>query len=211
MLEKIKKYKYEALSIVVIMIIMFFGGYYIYVSVATDNNSTQISQNINEDSIATSKMKANDTINFLIKYNNCNDFIEDIKMKKLVEKDKEKLIGLKESELEAIFKEYGYKLDKLVENEINFIKEIAEYEYQAGSYFIGISGENVVIYNKKSDGNIVVVQNSIEDVRSESGEVITLDKLKDKGNLIDTLYLGRKQYEFTSKEEAIEYAKALCS
>lgn len=211
MLEKIKKYKYEALSIVVIMIIMFFGGYYIYVSVATDNNSTQISQNINEDSIATSKMKANDTINFLIKYNNCNDFIEDIKMKKLVEKDKEKLIGLKESELEAIFKEYGYKLDKLVENEINFIKEIAEYEYQAGSYFIGISGENVVIYNKKADGNIVVVQNSIEDVRSESGEVITLDKLKDKGNLIDTLYLGRKQYEFTSKEEAIEYAKALCS
>ncbi|HAG43470.1 MAG TPA: hypothetical protein DCL31_09140, partial [Clostridium sp.] len=79
------------------------------------------------------------------------------------------------------------------------------------NYFIGIGENNVVIYNKKLDGNITIEEPLIKNVRSEEDKAITLDYIKDKGNLMESLYKGKKEYQFKTKEEAIEYAQALCS
>ena len=61
------------------------------------------------------------------------------------------------------------------------------------------------------DGSITVEEPSIKNVRSEENKGITLDYIKDKGNLIESLYKGKKEYQFKTKEEAIQYAQALCS
>ena len=43
-------------------------------------------------------------------------------MNEMVEREKDKLNGLKESELEEIYKSYGYKLEKLYKRSSDFCK-----------------------------------------------------------------------------------------
>ena len=102
-------------------------------------------------------------------------------MNEMVEREKDKLNGLKESELEEIYKSYGYKLEKFTKDQVIFVKEIEGYNYEADNYFIGIGENNVVIYSKGEDGSITVEEPSIKNVRSEENKGITLDYIKDKG------------------------------
>ncbi|GAA0114482.1 hypothetical protein [Clostridium senegalense] len=205
-MNKLKEYKFQILSSLIIVFALFFCGYSFYINIAKNKQVDTLTKEVSSANI-----KDNTVVEFLIKYSNCNNFINDDKMMKLVEKDKDKIKDLKEGQLEEIYKGYGYKLDKHTSNKITFIKEIPGYAYESGKYFIGINENKVVIYNKKEDNNLVVVENMVPNVRSEDKRPITLENLKDKGNLIESFYEGKKEYQFDDKESALEYAKALCS
>ncbi|MGL4730084.1 MAG: hypothetical protein ACRCW0_00690 [Clostridium sp.] len=205
-MDKLKKFKFQILSGIMAVIVLFSGGYLFYINSQNKKEVDTLTKEVSSKSI-----KESTIVEFLIKYENCNDFINDVKMTELVEKDKKKIKDLKEAQLEEIYKGYGYKLEKRTADRITFVKEVPGYAYESGKYFVGIGGEKVVIYNKKQDGNTVIVESMVPNVRSEDQRPITLENLKDKGNLIDSFYEGKKEYEFNSKEEALEYAKALCS
>lgn len=192
-------------------IIIFLSSYFIYTNILSKENVYSLAKEASSTNSKPLKFNSKNKIEFFIKYSNCKDFIEDIQMTEMVERDKDKLNGLKEPELEEIYKSYGYKLEKFTKDQIIFIKEIEGYNYEDNSYFIGIGENNVVIYNKKQDENIAIEEPLIKNVRSEEDKAITLDYIKDKGNLMESLYKGKKEYQFKTKEEAIEYAQALCS
>lgn len=151
-------------------------------------------------------------IKFYIKYDNCLDVIESHEFLDRVEgKERERLIGLSEKELENIFSNFGYKLDRLTKEEVIFTKEIKGYEYINGSYFIGMKDNKLVIYKKDGEQSIRVVENEITNPRSESEAIITIEDIENKNNLLQTLYEGRKDYEFSNIQEAIDRAKSFCS
>lgn len=210
MFKKILKNK-KVLIYMLSGIIIFLSSYFVYTSIINKENIYSLAKEASSTNSKSLKFNSKNKIEFFIKYNNCKDFIKDTQMNEMVEREKDKLNGLKESELEEIYKSYGYKLEKFTKDQVIFVKEIEGYNYEADNYFIGIGENNVVIYSKGEDGSITVEEPSIKNVRSEENKGITLDYIKDKGNLIESLYKGKKEYQFKTKEEAIQYAQALCS
>ncbi|WP_040330248.1 hypothetical protein [Clostridium ihumii] len=207
MLEKIKKYKNQIAISTGVLLILFISSY----TISRYNFKDKDVNTLTKETASQNIKSEGAEIKFLIKYSNCNDFIEDEKMNKIVEKDKDKLKGLTQKELEEIYKEYNYKLSKCIDNKIEFVKDIEGYQYGNGKFFIGISGEKVVIYNRNQEGNLIIAESVVPNGRSEDQRPIKLNNIKDKGNLTETLYEGKKEYQFDTKEEALEYAKALCN
>jgi hypothetical protein len=151
-------------------------------------------------------------LEFLVKYANCLDFIKaDNKIDETINIDKEKLLGLNESQLEEIFKKFGYNLQQFTKNDVIFVKDVPGYNYATDTYFIGIKDQNMVIYNKEKNESIRIVESKIINPKAEDNSNITLKDIEDKGNLLKTLYYGDKDYQFSNVQDAIEYAQSLCS
>jgi hypothetical protein len=220
MLKELKQNKLFYIVIVFLGLCIFTTSYSLSINLfkgrekMKDNNTDILSETrqtsyIKESGVVVTK----DTkLEFLVKYANCLDYIKaDNKIDETINIDKEKLLGLNESQLEEIFKKFGYNLQQFTKIDAIFIKEVPGYNYAIDTYFIGIKDNNMVIYTKEKNESIRVVEGNIVNPKTENNSSITLKDIEDKGNLLKTLYYGDKDYQFSNIQDAIEYAQSLCS
>jgi hypothetical protein len=223
MLKELKQNKFFYIVIVFLGLCIFTASYSLSINLFKDGKSEKDhNEDILSETRQTSFIKESGVIvtkdtklEFLVKYANCLDYIKaddriDKKIKIAIE-NKDNLIGLNESQLEGLVKNLGYTLQQFTKNDAIFIKEVPGFNYTVESYFIGIKDNNMVIYKKEKDESIRVVENSIINPRSENNSIIILKDIEDKGNLLETLYYGDKDYQFSNIQDAIEYAQSLCS
>lgn len=220
MLKDINKSKLFYIVVVFLGLCIFTASYSLSINLFRgakniDDNSADILSETKQTSFIKESgvVVTRDTkLEFLVKYANCLDFIKaDNKIDETINVDKEKLLGLNESQLEEIFKKFGYNLQQFTKNDVIFIKDVPGYNYAPDTYFIGIKDENMVIYNKEKNESIRIVESKIINPKAEDNSNITLKDIEDKGNLLKTLYYGDKDYQFSNVQDAIEYAQSLCS
>ncbi len=212
-----KKYKKNYVILTLIGIFIFVISYTFSIRIIKDKEL--FGESIFEKTQETLNFKMSDTVfsentkvKFYLKYNNCLDSIEaNESLDKGIRAEKNKLIGLSGQELESIFSNFGYKLDRLTKEEAVFTKNINVYDYDTDSYFIGIKGDYVVIYKKENSSSIRVVEDGVINPKSENSSRITIKDIENRGNFLKTLYEGNKDYQFSNIQDAVEYAKALCS
>lgn len=152
-------------------------------------------------------------IEFMLNYKNSLDKVKiNDKLDQTIKVKKDDLIGLNQEQAEKIFSSFGYRIEKFAYEDVVFVKDVEGYNYKADSYFIGIKGENIVIYNKDSNGTIKVAEEKITNPKDEDGQLyLKINDIENRGNLLRTFYEGHKDYQFSNIQEAIEYAQALCS
>jgi len=131
-----------------------------------------------------------------------------------------------QSELNAFFKNQGYVVSNMSNDEVVFVNTSNRYSYKANRYFLGVYEDLVTIYKTDKDGNIVAHKLFNSNVNAENGKQLkynfeTQDKgesqyiniadLKEKDGLVDDLIRGRKYNKDvkTSKdiEDSDEYDK----
>lgn len=223
MLKQLKQNKFFYIIIAFLGLCIFTASYSLSISMikgeskAKGDNADVLSQAKQTSFIKeTGVVMTRDTkLEFLVKYANCLDYIKaDDKIDKNISifiDKKEELLGLNENQLEEIFKKFDYHLQQFTKNDAIFIKDVSGYNYTPDSYFIGIKDENMVIYNKEKNENIRVIENKILNPKNENNSYITIKDIEDKGNLLETLYYGDQDYQFSNLQDAIEYAQSLCS
>jgi len=220
MLKEFKQNKMFYIVITFIAICLFTASYALSLSfINKGTHGDNPDESVLAETKETSFIKENGVIitkdtklEFLVRYANCLDYIKaDNKIDESIKIEKEKLIGLNESQLEEIFKKFGYKLQQFTKNDAIFIKEVAGYNYSPDNYFIGIKDNNMVIYKKEKDESIRVVESKIINPKREDNSNITLKDIEDKGNLLKSLYYGDKDYQFSNIQDAVEYGQSLCS
>lgn len=151
-------------------------------------------------------------LNFILKYKNSLDEVPlSDKLTQTLPVKQENLIGLDSKEVEDIFSNFGYRVDKFSNKDVVFVKEIGGFQYEKGSYFIGINNNYISVLKINDDGSTEVAKETIENPKSEEETFLQVKDIENKGNLLKTLYEGCGDYQFSNIQEAIEYAQALCS
>ncbi|MEG2290139.1 MAG: hypothetical protein RSA29_08800 [Clostridium sp.] len=219
MFEKFKKNKYIYMIVVSLGIIVFLISYNISISFFRDSEDgdlglfgeTRQTGSFKGSNLLISK---DSNIKFMLNYKNCLDNIEFDEMlddRIPIDGGSDNLLGLNQTEAEKILSEFGYKIDRFTKEEVVFVKHIDGYNYGIGSYFVGVKGENVVIYKNEADGKLAIAENTILNPKSENGAYLKVKDIENKGNLLKTFYEGHEDYQFLNIQEAIQYAQALCS
>ncbi len=218
MIERYKKNKGLYIFIASVGIIVFLLSY--TVSIAFLRSSKDGGAGILGEASQASFLNMNDVlisdksnIEFMLNYKNSLGKVKiNDKLDKTINVEKDNLIGLNQEQAEKIFSSFGYKVEKFTKEDIIFVKDIEGYSYKEDSYFIGIKDENIVIYNKDSNGTIKVVEEKILNPKDDSGQsYLKINDIENRGNLLRTFYEGHKDYQFSNIQEAMEYAQALCS
>lgn len=152
-------------------------------------------------------------IEFVLNYKNSLDKVKiNDKLDQTINVEKDDLIGLNQEQAEKIFSSFGYKIEKFAKENVVFVKDVEGYNYKEDSYFIGIKDENIVVYNKDSNGAIKVVEEKLLNPKDDGGQsYLKINDIENRGNLLRTFYEGHKDYQFSNIQEAMEYAQALCS
>lgn len=131
-----------------------------------------------------------------------------------------------ESELNEFFKNQGYIVFNMSNDEIIFVNNSERYSYKANRYFLGVYDDLVTIYKTDNSGNIIAHKLFDSNVYNSEGkqqkydfkapektasQYIKIDDLKEKDGLVDDLIRGRKYNKDidVSKdiEESAEYDK----
>lgn len=112
-----------------------------------------------------------------------------------------------QSELNDFFKNQGYAVSNMSNDEVVFVNESDRYSYKANRYFLGVYEDNVTIYKTDKNGDITShklfnsnvydangKQRKYEFESKDKGELqyIKIDDLKEKDGLVDDLIRGRK-------------------
>lgn len=130
------------------------------------------------------------------------------------------------AELNGYFKNQGYTVLDMSNDEIVFVNNSDRYSYKANRYFLGVYEDMVTIYKTDKNGNIVAnklfnanvysadgKQQKYDFEAQDKGELqhIKIGDLKEKDGLVEDLIRGRKYIKDsdTSKnvEESEEYEK----
>ena len=133
-----------------------------------------------------------------------------------------------QSELNDFFKNQGYIVYNMSNDEVVFVNESDRYSYKANRYFLGAYEGNVTIYKTDKNGDITthkLFNSNVYDANGkqqkydfkskDKGEVqyIKIDDLKEKDGLVDDLIRGRKykkdiaDSKYAQDTEANEYEK----
>ena len=112
-----------------------------------------------------------------------------------------------ETQLNEIFKNQGYTVSNMSDDEIVFVNNSNRYSYKANRYFLGVYGDMVTIYKTDKNGNIAASKLFNANVYSADGkqqkyDFESIDKgelqhikiidLKEKDGLMEDLIRGRK-------------------
>ncbi|WP_346887923.1 hypothetical protein [Clostridium sp. UBA1056] len=218
MFKRYKKNKGLYIFIASVGMIVFLISY--TVSIAFLRSSKERGTGILGEATQASFMNMNDAviseksnIEFILNYKNSLDKVKiNDKLDQTINVKKDDLIGLNQEQAEKIFSSFGYKIEKFTKENVVFIKDVEGYNYKEDSYFIGIKDENIVIYNKDSNGAIKVVEEKLLNPKDDGGQsYFKINDIENRGNLLRTFYEGHKDYQFSNIQEAMEYAQALCS
>lgn len=218
MFKRYKKNKGLYIFIASVGMIVFLISY--TVSIAFLRSSKERGTGILGEATQASFMNMNDAviseksnIEFILNYKNSLDKVKiNDKLDQTINVKKDDLIGLNQEQAEKIFSSFGYKIEKFTKENVVFIKDVEGYNYKEDSYFIGIKDENIVIYNKDSNGAIKVVEEKLLNPKDDGGQsYFNINDIENRGNLLRTFYEGHKDYQFSNIQEAMEYAQALCS
>jgi len=218
MFKRYKKNKGLYIFIASVGMIVFLLSY--TVSIAFLRSSKERGTGILGEATQASFMNMNDVviseksnIEFILNYKNSLDKVKiNDKLDQTINVKKDDLIGLNQEQAEKIFSSFGYKIENFTKENVVFIKDVEGYNYKEDSYFIGIKDENIVIYNKDSNGAIKVVEEKLLNPKDDGGQsYLKINDIENRGNLLRTFYEGHKDYQFSNIQEAMEYAQALCS
>ncbi|SHI09996.1 hypothetical protein SAMN02745196_02845 [Clostridium collagenovorans DSM 3089] len=115
--------------------------------------------------------------------------------------DKDKLLAMSKEELKTALEKGDYKLEEVVKNEITLVREFDKYLYAPNKYIIGIKDGYVAVLKTKEDNEAYVEdeKTDVTDISTKNLPVADLEFLK----------RGNKMYEFNTKDEALNYIKAL--
>ena len=130
------------------------------------------------------------------------------------------------AELNEYFKNEGYTVYNMSNDEIVFVNTSDRYSYKANRYFLGVYGDMVTIYKTDENGNITAnklfnanvysadgKQQKYDFEAQDKGELqhIKIGDLKEKDGLVEDLIRGRKySKDINTKkimEESEEYEK----
>lgn len=218
MFKRYKKNKGLYIFIASVGMIVFLLSY--TVSIAFLRSSKERGTGILGEATQASFMNMNDVviseksnIEFILNYKNSLGKVKiNDKLDQTINVEKDDLIGLNQEQAEKIFSSFGYKIEKFTKENVVFIKDVEGYNYKEDSYFIGIKDEDIVIYNKDSNGAIKVVEEKLLNPKDDGGQsYLKINDIENRGNLLRTFYEGHKDYQFSNIQEAMEYAQALCS
>ncbi|MBC2581155.1 hypothetical protein [Clostridium sp. DJ247] len=190
------KRKIRTAMLVILTLLIFGLSYYICINkllVANIKNNKQFGKNINDKSnsltVNTSingEVSANANVVFKIKYNKSGELF--------VEKEQlaGALAGKRKSELEELYKDQGYKVQGITQDQVVLVRETDK--YAPNKYVLGIKDEYIAIYKTDKDGNMF-----IEDKRRDITD-IKIDKLKQAD--VQLLTNGDKYFECDTREDA---------
>lgn len=216
MFDIIKRFMKSSIIFVSLGIIVFLISYTVSISILRGNigmvgflGEAKETGNLGEKNAVINK----DTdIKFILNYDNCINKVKATEtLDQPINVEKDKLVGLTLKEAEKIFSSFGYKINKFSQEEVILEKNIPGFNYKNDTYFIGISGDFVVIYKKNSNEIIEVAQDKIINPKGEGNTYLQVKDIENRGNLLKTFYEGKADYQFSNIQEAIEYAQALCS
>jgi len=220
-------------SLLTIILIAFIGVNYSLVHYMNKNNlkieacgtlpylkftSKGISNNLMQTSVTTNltRVSRNAKFTFEIKYK------DNVARNMVLEKyfNESKVLNQKtKSELNEFFKNQGYVVSNMSNDEVVFVNNSNRYSYKANRYFLGVYEDKVTIYKTDKDGNIVDHKLFNSNVYAANGKQIkynfeTQDKgelqyikvadLKEKDGLVDDLIRGRKYNKDAENSKDIE-------
>lgn len=186
--------KFRTASLVILTILVFGISYYICITKIKDYDATKNMYQVktkNYNSIRTNSniddvMAKDGNLVFKIKYAKSGD----IQIEK--EKSVGKLAGKTKSEIEDMYKSYGYKVDSFNPLETVLIKEVNRYE--PDKYVVGIKNGAIAIYKTDKNGNMFI-EDSARDITD-----IKVNKLRPKD--IELLTKGDKYFQCDTLEDA---------
>lgn len=203
-----KKY-YKAIIIVCTLILAFDISYCLSLSKIFQNNNINfskkskvpdtkyedISAEDNEEtpvnSYADKMVSESAKIIFKIKYTNSGDFVvENVE-------DAKPLVGMKKIDIEKLYKDKGYYVESITEDEITCIKEAERYTYEKGKYVIGINNAYPAIYKINDDGKMIFIENSENLFGNKAKKMSDFSK-----SFYDELMYGNKEIQFNTLDEA---------
>ena len=124
-----------------------------------------------------------------------------------------------ETQLNEIFKNQGYTVSNMSDDEIVFVNNSDRYSYSANSYFLGAYGDLVTIYKTDKNGDITAhklfnsnvfgeddKQKQYNFEERDNGELqyIRLSDLKEKDGLVEDLIKGRKSVKDSNTSNDLE-------
>ena len=131
-----------------------------------------------------------------------------------------------QAELDEFFKNQGYTVFSMSNDEIVFVNNSNRYSYKANRYFLGVYEDLVTIYKTDENGDITAhklfnsnvyiangKQQKYDFEARDKGELqyVKIDDLKEKDGLVDDLIRGRKNSKDSDSskdvEESAEYEK----
>lgn len=131
-----------------------------------------------------------------------------------------------ETQLNDLFKNQGYTVSNMSDDEIVFVNNSDRYSYSANRYYLGVYGDLVTIYKTDKNGDITAQKLFNSNVYGEDGkqkqynfeerdngelQYIRLNDLKEKDGLVEDLIRGRKYVKDSNSsndlESDIEYEK----
>lgn len=122
-------------------------------------------------------------------------------------------------QLDEIFKNQGYTVSNMSDDEIIFVNNSDRYSYSANKYFLGVYNNLVTIYKTDNKGDITAHKIFNSNVYAEDGkqrqydfetkdngelQFIRIDDLKEKDGLVEDLIHGRKYSKESDDSQAVE-------
>jgi len=200
----------------------------------SDNENNKLKQT----SVTTNLAKVTEDTKFVFKIKYKDKEVRNMVLEKHFN-DSNILNSKTQVELNEYFKEQGYTVYNMSNNEIVFVNNSDRYSYKANMYFLGVYDDLVTIYKTDENGDITAhklfnsniysadgKQQKYDFEAPEKGELqyIKIDELKDKDGVVDDLVRGSKDSdssetmeeseedekgEFKTPEKAFDYASSL--
>ena len=125
---------------------------------------------------------------FKLQYTKGGDFV---KVREENVKDSLELEGKDRKQIENMYKEEGYEVEKFTSAQVTLLKKIDK--YMPNKYVLGIKGDKIAIYRTDENGNMY-----IEDEQKDITD-IKINRLKEQD--IEMLTKGNKYFQCDTREE----------
>lgn len=209
-----------------------------YLKLTAKNGSDNEKNNLRQTSVVANFAKVSEDTKFVFKIKYKDKEVRNVVLEKHF--NGSTLLNNKTvTELNEFFKNQGYSVYNISDDEIVFLNSSDRYSYKANRFFLGVYDDFVTIYKTDTNGDIIAHKlfNSYayedEDIvknhdfeAQEKGELqyIKIDELKDKDGLVDYLTRGKKYSEendvineieeeekwgFRTYENAFDFARSL--